>query len=423
MRLSRSSVLILGAWVFFLGGYTAASLLLPRGSTLTTFSDLTEALVALFANTCLLWNAASPYRRRNAFWMLLALGCTLWLAGQLFWTYQELVLHRRVHSPFPGDLIFFLHTVPFMAALALMPHARKMRETLRYGSLDLLLLAIVWLYVYIFAAMPWKTIWPNQELFQARDLEIYMLENAVVLVGFAVLFLRSRGPWRIIYGNLFGASSLYAAGYLIAHRAISEGQAYAGSLYALPFLGTFIWMATTGIIARKLTLEPEPLGAGLRRDTQWPSRLAMLGVLTALPLAYWAVFVSDAPQPVRMFRLVVTLVTLFIAASIVFLRQQLVYRERTQLVHDLWESLENVKRLQTHFVQSEKLASLGQLAAGAAHEINNPLTAILGYSDVLDRRASRKHAASHHRRKNSRAGPADEGPRHQSPQFCAAGPR
>ena len=59
------------------------------------------------------------------------------------------------------------------------------------------------------------------------------------------------------------------------------------------------------------------------------------------------------------------------------------YQERTKLVHKLWDSLDNVKRLQTHFVQSEKLASLGQLAAGAAHEINNPLTAILGYADVL----------------------------------------
>jgi two-component system NtrC family sensor kinase len=86
---------------------------------------------------------------------------------------------------------------------------------------------------------------------------------------------------------------------------------------------------------------------------------------------------------VRQFRLLATLFAIVGATAIIFYRQHLVYIERTGLVHDLWGSLENVKRLQTHFVQSEKLASLGQLAAGAAHEINNPLTAILGYSEVL----------------------------------------
>jgi two-component system NtrC family sensor kinase len=47
------------------------------------------------------------------------------------------------------------------------------------------------------------------------------------------------------------------------------------------------------------------------------------------------------------------------------------------------DSIDNLKRLQTQFVQSEKLASIGQRVGGAAHEINNPLTAILGYSDLL----------------------------------------
>ena len=47
------------------------------------------------------------------------------------------------------------------------------------------------------------------------------------------------------------------------------------------------------------------------------------------------------------------------------------------------QSLENLKRLQTQLVQKEKLASLGQLVSGAAHEINNPVAAILGYSELL----------------------------------------
>jgi signal transduction histidine kinase len=383
MKFSRSSLLIGGAWVLFVGGYAVASRLLPQGTALSAINDLTESFVALFANTCLLSNAASPYRRRNGFWMLLALGCTLWLGGQLIWTYQELVLHRAVHSPFPGDLLFFLHTIPFMAALAILPHARKMRETLRYGFLDLSLLAVFWLYLYIYLAMPWKSVWPNAVLFNVRDLQIYLAENAVVMIGFGILVLYARGGWRTVYANLFGATTLYVAGFLIAHYALSQGKTYSGSMLALPFIGTFVWLGTTGIMARKLKLDPQPLDARVHRDTQWPSRLGMTSVLAAVPLAYWAVFASHAPAPVRMYRLLATLVTLFLAATLVFLRQHLVYRERTQLVHELWDSLSNVKRLQTHFVQSEKLASLGQLAAGAAHEINNPLTAILGYADVL----------------------------------------
>jgi len=49
------------------------------------------------------------------------------------------------------------------------------------------------------------------------------------------------------------------------------------------------------------------------------------------------------------------------------------------------ESARSIRQLQAQVIQNEKLASLGQIVAGVVHELNNPLTSIIAYSDYLKR--------------------------------------
>lgn len=47
------------------------------------------------------------------------------------------------------------------------------------------------------------------------------------------------------------------------------------------------------------------------------------------------------------------------------------------------KDLTRIKTMLAHLASSEKMASIGQMAAGVAHEINTPLSVILGYSQLL----------------------------------------
>jgi signal transduction histidine kinase/CheY-like chemotaxis protein len=63
--------------------------------------------------------------------------------------------------------------------------------------------------------------------------------------------------------------------------------------------------------------------------------------------------------------------------------QATVALENARLVHDLQKSLLNLKQTQAQLIQSAKLSAIGQLIAGVAHELNNPLTAVMGYTQLV----------------------------------------
>jgi len=78
-----------------------------------------------------------------------------------------------------------------------------------------------------------------------------------------------------------------------------------------------------------------------------------------------------------------------IALAITFADQAVIAIENVRLfesvearTRELAKSLENLRAAQDRLVQTEKLASLGQLTAGIAHEIKNPLNFVNNFSSV-----------------------------------------
>ncbi|HNB52112.1 MAG TPA: ATP-binding protein [Anaerolineales bacterium] len=55
------------------------------------------------------------------------------------------------------------------------------------------------------------------------------------------------------------------------------------------------------------------------------------------------------------------------------------------------ENVTEKRQLEYRLIQSEKLAAVGQLAAGIAHEINNPLTAVLANVQIIQRELPQDH--------------------------------
>ncbi|MGZ7030050.1 MAG: hybrid sensor histidine kinase/response regulator, partial [Terriglobales bacterium] len=58
--------------------------------------------------------------------------------------------------------------------------------------------------------------------------------------------------------------------------------------------------------------------------------------------------------------------------------------EKVRLYEETCRAYDNLRRTQEQLLQSEKMSAIGQLISGVAHELNNPLTAILGYAQLME---------------------------------------
>lgn len=362
--------------------FAVVSLTSHRLRMLAAVSDILGLVLMLAAIAAALANALVRPKPERSFWGLMALGCALWAGNQGAWTYYECVLRKDVPDPFFFDVVLFFHMVPMIAAVAWRPDLAKKEAGSRLRILNFFMLLSWWIFLYAFIVFPHQYVVGNVHLYNRCYDLLYGVENALLLVVLGITIWSSSSRWRWLYVNFFAAALLYGVTSQFLNRAAANDSYYSGSAYDIPMIATIAWIAATVWSARKWELK----AFDFRFDARWSNtipRIAMLAILSLPLLGLWTVLADSSPPAVRSFRVYAVLTAMLLLGACVFLRQYVQDQALMSLLQESHKGFESQKRLQNQLVQKEKLASLGSLVAGAAQEIDHPLTAIMNTAEQL----------------------------------------
>jgi signal transduction histidine kinase len=363
--------------------FALAPVAFPNPFFRVAMGDLIPLLAMAAASILSARNAFDSRGRTRLFWSLMATGMAMWSFNAACWTWFEVVVREPLPHPFPGDVVLFLHVVPIMGAVAIRPHQSEEREGMLLSALNVIILLVWWIVVYAFFVFPEEYIVINIPLYHLRWDFLYFIEGAFLIVVSASAFFTSAGSWRELYRNIFLATVLYTFSAEAMHAAVVRGTYTTGGFYDVPVLASvlgFLWVAIAG---RRCLRDTQLMPSITRASRPVAPLLAKLALLSLPLMAYWALFLGHDQPYLRHVRFAVAMGGVAVLAFVVFLKQHLLDQKLLRLLKHSRRSFENLQRLQGRVIQQAKLASLGELVALAARELEFPLSAILSSSERM----------------------------------------
>jgi len=317
------------------------------------------------------------------FWALMTTGLFMWWVNQAGWLWFEVILRAPIPDPFYGDIILFLHPVPLIAAVAIRPQKSHESEGMLPSALNVVILLVWGVVVYAFVVFPDEFLIRNVAVYSLRWDVLYLTESLIVIAVAGWSFLTSQGSWRSLYRSILLASILYAISSETINIAIARGTYETGGPADIPFviaLLGFFWATLSG---RYCLRETQTTPSGTANTGHFAPLLAKVALLSLPVMGYWALFAGSESSYLRQVRFTVAMGGVAVLAFFVFLKQHLLDRRLVQLLLQSRSSYDNLQRLQGRVVQQAKLASLGELVALAASELEYPLATVLESSERL----------------------------------------
>jgi signal transduction histidine kinase len=360
-----------------------AALSVPNGFVLTAVGDTLQVVLVAAAAGLAFQNFLCSHSRLRIFWFLIFTGALQWTVSNAIWAVYEVLLARSVPDLPLIDILLFLKVVPFTAAIAIAPDREHDAQFRVFGLLDVFILMVYALFLFVFGVFAYRLLPGAQASYNFYFNLADALGNQTLVVATGIAALCAPGRWRALYWLYFLGAACYALASDLSNVAIDMGRYYTGSLYDVPLiasLSTFVCFTLAG----RAPEQRQPTGPVVEaaapstgRATFFSEHLAMLVALSTPLIGIWLLFSTSSPSPLRLFRLVITLLTILVLTLLLSVKQDILASGLFQSLQRLSETYRSIDRFKNHLTQSEKLASLGELVADVANQIKVSMATIL----------------------------------------------